>query len=209
MSNVRLTSEQEAVIRHPLGRHARVLSVAGAGKTTTMAYRIKHLVMERNVAPGSIHVLMFNRLARVQFRQRLADIGIPPSHQPPVDTFHSFAYRLIQDMMNAGLVPDSTDFWLNGRGEQVWLYVNIAITNLERSRAILPGQVDPEEAMQAIALWKGSLIPPSRAGYRGNRYLSQARIPHCWYGAKTRKDQWSLRGRDYRRDVPLVTRRNP
>jgi len=171
MSNVRLTSEQEAVIRHPLGRHARVLSVAGAGKTTTMAYRIKHLVMERNVAPGSIHVLMFNRLARVQFRQRLADIGIPPKVQPPVDTFHSFAYRLIQDMMNAGLVPASTDFWLNGRGEQVWLYVNIAITNLERSRAILPGQVDPEEAMQAIALWKGSLIPPSRAGYRGNRYL--------------------------------------
>lgn len=171
MLSVRLTSEQEAVIRHPLGRHARVLAVAGSGKTTTMAYRIKHLVTERNCTPRSIRVLMFNRLARVQFQERLADLGIPNSHRPPVDTFHSFAYRLIQDVMNAGLLPASTDFWLGGRGEQVWLYVNIAISNLERSKAIPPGHVDPDEAMQAISLWKGSLIPPSRAGYRGSRYL--------------------------------------
>ena len=29
---------------HPLGQHARVLAVAGSGKSTTMAHRIKHLV---------------------------------------------------------------------------------------------------------------------------------------------------------------------
>ena len=48
----------------------------------------------------------------------------------------------------------------------------IAITKLERNKTIpLPGQVDPEEAMQAISLWKGSLIPTERAGYRGSPYL--------------------------------------
>ena len=171
MSDVRLTSEQEAVVRHPLGRHARVLAVAGSGKTTTMAYRIKYLIEERAVAPNSIRVLMFNRLARVQFQERLADIGIPAAYQPPVDTFHSFSYRLIRQMMDAGVIPASTEFWINGRGEQIWLYTNIAITNLERSRRIPPGVIDPEEATQAISLWKGSLIPPSRAGYRGNPYL--------------------------------------
>ena len=30
----RLTSEQEQVVHHPLGYHARVLAVAGSGKST-------------------------------------------------------------------------------------------------------------------------------------------------------------------------------
>ena len=145
--------------------------MAGSGKTTTMAHRIKYLVTEQHVAPRSIRVLMFNRLARVQFQQRLADIGIPRKYQPPVDTFHSFAYRLIRQMMDAGVVPASTEFWINGRGEQIWLYTNIAITNLERWRKIPSGVVDPEEATQAVGLWKGSLIPPDRAGYRGSPSL--------------------------------------
>jgi DNA helicase-2/ATP-dependent DNA helicase PcrA len=165
--SIELTTEQNAVINHSLGRHARVLAVAGSGKTTTLAHRVKHLLTEQHVPPGAIQVLMFNRLARVQFQQRLADIGIPRGQQPPVDTFHSFSYRLIKEMMHAGVIPTATEFWLNGRGEQEWLYVNVAITNLERRKQVPPGKVDAEEAMQAISLWKGSLIPPERAGYRG------------------------------------------
>ena len=171
MSSVTVTTEQEAVIRHPLGRHARVLAVAGSGKTMTMAFRIKYLIEEQNVAPSSIRVLMFNKLARVQFQERLAEIGIPRKHHPPVDTFHSFSYRLIRQMMDARVIPASVEFWTDGRGERIWLYTNIAITNLERSKVIPPSTVDPEEAMQAISLWKGSLIPPRRAGYRGNEYI--------------------------------------
>ena len=113
-----------------------LVGLQGSGKTTTMAYRIKYLIEERAVAPNSIRVLMFNRLARVQFQERLADIGIPRMYQPPVDTFHSFAYRLIRQMMDSGVIPASTEFWIDGRGEQIWLYTNIAITNLERSRRV-------------------------------------------------------------------------
>ena len=78
MSQLNLTSEQEAVVHHPLDRHARVLAVAGSGKTTTMAHRIKYLVTECGVTPSSVKVLMFNRLARVQFQETLASIGIAP-----------------------------------------------------------------------------------------------------------------------------------
>jgi DNA helicase-2/ATP-dependent DNA helicase PcrA len=39
-----LTDEQMAIIRHALNSHAKVLSVAGSGKTTTMVERIDHLV---------------------------------------------------------------------------------------------------------------------------------------------------------------------
>jgi DNA helicase-2/ATP-dependent DNA helicase PcrA len=172
MSKIKLTSEQEAVIHHPFGRHARVLAVAGSGKTITMAYRIKHLVMEHQVNPSNIRVLMFNRLARKQFQCRLEkEARIPSSHQPQVHTFHSFCYQFIQKMSTAGMLPSAIDFWLDGRSELIWLYINIAISNLERRKALPPDRVDPDEASEAIQLWKGSLIPPPRAGYRGNPYI--------------------------------------
>lgn len=171
MSNTRLTSEQEAVIHHPFGRHARVLAVVGSGKTTTMAHRIMHLVMERRVNRNSIRVLMFNRLAREQFQERFKEVGIPFSYQPQVHTFHSFCYQFIQGMTKAGLLPPTIDLWLDGKAEMIRLYINIAISNLERSKAIPPDQVDPEEVMEAIQLWKGSFIPPPRASYRGDPYV--------------------------------------
>ncbi len=172
MPNIRLTSEQEAVIHHPFRRHARVLAVAGSGKTITMAYRIRYLVMERNVNPNRIRVLMFNRSARKQFQKRLKEeVGIPFIHQPQVHTFHSFCYHFIEEMRKAGLLSSTIDFWLEGRAELIWLYTNIAINNLEKRKAFPPGQVDPEEAMEAIRLRKGSLIPPPRAGYRGDPYI--------------------------------------
>ena len=154
MSHINLTSEQEAVVNHPLGRHARVLAVAGSGKTTTLAYRIKHLVTDCEVPARSIKVLMFNRLARVQFQETLARIGIGRPYQPPVDTFHSFSYGLLRDMMQAGVLPSSTEFWTSATGERMWLYTNIAISNLEREKVVPPDLVDPEEALEAISLWR-------------------------------------------------------
>ena len=34
----KLTEEQQLVVHHPLDHHARVLAVAGSGKSTTMAH---------------------------------------------------------------------------------------------------------------------------------------------------------------------------
>ena len=64
MMNYRLTDEQVAIIEHPLNKHARVLAVAGSGKTSTMVKRIRYLVEKHGVPPSSIQVLMFNRLAK-------------------------------------------------------------------------------------------------------------------------------------------------
>lgn len=36
---MKLTQEQLQVVHHPLGQHARVLAVAGSGKSTTMVSR--------------------------------------------------------------------------------------------------------------------------------------------------------------------------
>lgn len=169
MSSLNLTSEQLAVVHHPVGRHARVLAVAGSGKTTTMAERVKYLITEEHVHPRQILILMFNRLARLQFQDRLAQVGLSPQQQPSVYTIHALAYRLIGQMMQRGTVPNATRFWFDD--ERIYYHVNVAITRLERNGSIPPGVIDPEEAVTAISLWKGSLIPPDRAGYRGDRLM--------------------------------------
>jgi len=94
-----LTQEQLAVVHHPLDQHARVLAVAGSGKSTTMAYRIQYLINHHAVRPGSIQVLMFNALARKQFTTHLEKIGLTEIHQPMVHTFHSFSFRIITEMV--------------------------------------------------------------------------------------------------------------
>ncbi|MCJ7739172.1 MAG: ATP-dependent helicase, partial [Anaerolineae bacterium] len=195
MSSLRLTSEQLVVVHHPAGRHARVLAVAGSGKTTTMAERVKHLIVEQHVHPKQILVLMFNRLARLQFQTRLAQVGLSPEQQPPVHTFHSLAYRFIQQMMQRGTVPNATQFWFDD--ERIFYHVNVAITRLERAHAIPAGVVDPEEAVTAISMWKGSLIPPERAGYRGDVYIPRVYAEY----EKLRLRQTALTFDDF---IPLV-----
>jgi len=165
-----LTREQRAVVTHPIGQHARVLAVAGSGKTTTMVYRIDYLVRHKQVNPDRIRILMFNSLARRQFKEKLDEIGLPQNLQPQVHTFHSFAYQIIQEMMITGLLPGTFEFWVGDKEELRRVYVHRAIQNLVSSGRIPPHSVDPDDALEAIGLWKGSLIPPlpDRAGYRGN-----------------------------------------
>ncbi len=173
MQNDALTPEQRAVVTHPFGQHARVLAVAGSGKTTTMVHRIDYLVRHKQVNPERIRVLMFNALARRQFKEKLNEVGIPESLQPQVHTFHSFAYQFIQEMMIAGLLRGTLNLWVDDKEELRRICVHRAIENLASRGRIPPDSVDPDDALEAIGLWKGSLIPPlpERAGYRGNPYM--------------------------------------
>lgn len=164
MPKTNLTPEQVQVVRHPIGNHARVLAVAGSGKSSTMAHRIRYLVQDCAVRPGEIQVLMFNSLARKQFSNHLNQAGLPESLQPAVHTFHSFSFKVINQCIKSGLYPASTQFWLADKTELIWLTVKRSITNLERAKRLSAEAVDPEEALSAISLWKGSLIPPDRAG---------------------------------------------
>ena len=163
-----LTSEQKQVALHPLGQHARVLAVAGSGKSTTMAHRIQYLIQEHSVQPASIQVLMFNSLARKQFDRQLSNLNIPAGSCPKVDTFHSFSFQLINQLIEEGLLPANTTYWLADKSELIWLTVKKAITKLEKQHLIPPMMVDPDAALTAIGLWKGSLITPLKARRRGN-----------------------------------------
>ena len=171
MPSKSLTPEQEQVVHHPLGYHARVLAVAGSGKSTTMAHRIKHLVQQYHIHPSAIQVLMFNSLARKQFSSHLDNIGLSKAQQPTVHTFHSFSFQVIHEAVKKGILPSNTQYWLADKTELIWLTVKRAITELEKTKRIPLETVDPEEALSTIGLWKSSLIPPNRAGSYASTYL--------------------------------------
>lgn len=162
-----LTDEQRLVIAHPTGNHARVLAVAGSGKTTTMVYRLKYL-LDLGHRPHSMLVLMFNRLAREQFEKKLEQIGILLRDAPRVRTFHSLAFNFISDLKKHGLLAPDYDMWIDDKEELVRITMHRAIATLVKEGRLVVNQIDIEEALNAVSLWKGSLIPPDRAGYRGD-----------------------------------------
>ena len=167
----KLTPEQIQVVRHPIGNHARVLAVAGSGKSTTLAHRIQHIVNTSQAHPTQIQVLMYNSMARKQFVAHLEKVGLPCNLQPSVHTFHSFSYLVINEAIKAGLLSSKTQFWLSDKAEYVWVCLKRVISDLEKTKRFPPEAVDPEQAMQAISLWKGSLIPPHHAGSASQPFL--------------------------------------
>ena len=70
-----------------------VVAGAGAGKTTTMAAKVKYLVEKENVLPEDVIVISYTNKAIGELRQRInKQLKIPAK----VATFHAFAYDVIR-----------------------------------------------------------------------------------------------------------------
>ncbi|MGD9030731.1 MAG: ATP-dependent helicase, partial [Anaerolineae bacterium] len=163
----KLTSEQTRIVEHPLGKHARVLAVAGSGKTTTMVHRVRHLVMDLGQDPRHIRVVMFNRLAREDFQEQLEGAIFEVGKRPKVLTFHALAYALRTEAEKKGLLARYTQLWTGDKEELALICMHRAIDSLMRE-GVIEDHVDAKDALDAVGLWKASLIPPGRAGHRTN-----------------------------------------
>lgn len=106
---MQLTNEQEAIIETGF-EHCVITAVAGSGKTTTLAYRIEHLLNEGH-DPQRLLILMFNRSAREDFAKKLSRvISKQQMGLPEIRTYHSMGYRLYKRFINEGyLAPIQPD----------------------------------------------------------------------------------------------------
>jgi DNA helicase-2/ATP-dependent DNA helicase PcrA len=71
-----LAPDQRAAVTHRSGP-ARVIAPAGSGKTRVLTERLRHLVADRGVDPGSVTALAFNTRAADELRERCAGLAAP------------------------------------------------------------------------------------------------------------------------------------
>ena len=103
-----LTPEQREIITAG-NDHALITAVAGSGKTTTLAWRLRWLLQQGH-DPRRMLVLMFNRSARVDFERKLRevtrDLGLA---LPEVRTYHAMGLRLYKRFIREGYLPAISD----------------------------------------------------------------------------------------------------
>lgn len=91
-ANVMLDDEQRrAVVMDE--DYCLVVAGAGAGKTTTMAAKVKYLVEKQGIAPSDIMVISYTNKAIDELRERInKKLGIPVK----ISTFHAFGYDILR-----------------------------------------------------------------------------------------------------------------
>ena len=73
--------------------HTLVIAGAGAGKTTTVAAKVRYLVEKRGIDPAQILVISFTNKAVEELRGRInGNLGIPCT----ISTFHSIGYTILR-----------------------------------------------------------------------------------------------------------------
>ena len=90
--NIMLDEEQRrAVVTDD--DYCLLVAGAGAGKTTTMAAKVKYLVEKQHVNPEEIIVISYTRKAIGELKERINQgLGIPAE----ICTFHKFAYGIVK-----------------------------------------------------------------------------------------------------------------
>ncbi len=97
------TSEQTNIISHR-DSHARIIAVAGSGKTQTLTAYVNQR-LQQGANPKRILVLMYNKAAQLDFQRRLLSIVTKGDEIPDIRTFHSLGYRICQTMVRQGHMP--------------------------------------------------------------------------------------------------------
>ncbi|MEL7209387.1 MAG: UvrD-helicase domain-containing protein, partial [Actinomycetota bacterium] len=67
-----LAPDQLAAVEHD-GGAARIIAPAGSGKTRVLTERTRHLLANRGLAPSTVALVAYNRRARAEMAERLAD----------------------------------------------------------------------------------------------------------------------------------------
>jgi superfamily I DNA/RNA helicase len=97
----RLNPRQREAVLHGNGP-LLILAGAGSGKTSTMTYRIAHLIAERHQSPTSILGLSFTNKAAAELKERVRELvqkvgGASATRGLTISTFHSLCARLLRE----------------------------------------------------------------------------------------------------------------
>ena len=86
---------QKRAIRHFKGP-AMVLAGPGSGKTTVITHRVKALIEERGVDPGSILVITFTKAAAAEMKERFGALTENRYGRVGFGTFHAVFFQILK-----------------------------------------------------------------------------------------------------------------
>lgn len=89
------SEEQKKAIVHGKGP-MMVLAGPGAGKTTVITHRVKHLIEKEGVNPSQILVVTFSKAASVEMRERFERITEGKRFPVRFGTFHSLFFQILK-----------------------------------------------------------------------------------------------------------------
>ena len=135
---MQLTAEQRAIVEHGL-EHCLITAVAGSGKTTTLAWRIRHL-LEQGQDPARLLILMFNRSAREDFEHKLAKEGGRKSHTREGDNRGTWILLDYGDIVVHVFQPQARDEY---RLEKLW-------GEADKVRLSVAGELVAEQGVAAV-----------------------------------------------------------
>ena len=156
--NAHLTSEQQAVVAHRHG-HARVIAVAGAGKTSTLTHFIQARLQD-NVPARRMLVLMYNKAAQEDFQKRLTSL-VSGQPLPQIRTFHSLGLKIYDRLITMGALPQWQGKVLSdGETENiVWRLLQEIADDDTRQDILSQRRKWVEPAMAFLDLVKSGLLP--------------------------------------------------
>lgn len=97
--NIKLDDEQRRAILFDES-HCLIIAGAGAGKTTTMAAKVKYLIDKQNVDPKDIFVISYTNKAIDELKHRINKcLKLPVK----ISTFHSFGFEILRN--NKSVMP--------------------------------------------------------------------------------------------------------
>lgn len=100
-SNIKLDDEQRKAILNDED-YSLIIAGAGAGKTTTMAAKVKYLIEKCHVSPSKIAVISYTNKATDELEDRIKyDFHLPVD----IMTFHSLGIKIIRTLFTQPLKP--------------------------------------------------------------------------------------------------------
>ena len=161
-----LTDEQRAIVEHYQGA-AIVYAVAGAGKSTTMAHRVQHLVEQYHINPTRILVCSFSRETVNDIKQKIESLGV---QNTSCYTFNALGRRIVQHAIKLGYFPNFDESQIEFRSSQLSMR---ALVELGKQLGQNFNQLDvnQEDLQTFISICKGNLAYAD---------LLEAKLPiHC------------------------------
>ena len=150
-----------------------VLAGAGSGKTSTMTYRIAHLIAARHIPASAILGLSFTRKAAGELRERVRKlvskaVGPKLTKGLTVTTFHSLCVRILR--AHAKALGFQDDFTILDQADQVDI-----VRGILRDIKLDDRKFDPDRLLFEIGQAKNRFLSVEKAE---TWFLENRNLPH-------------------------------